>query len=275
MRDMIVTNRSRLAVSHTLTRTHRQALLIDEVDVFLSEKYYGGIYIPSVYLKDLSIKALLDSIWKNKTLKSLNSVQALSAYKICASKYSNWIFLFDEAIKDMLAALQSYQSSTYIVQNDRIIYVEGESTVDNVVRGYDTVWAYYQENEKGNISQKSLEENVGILINCATFSYAEMPHDFSYIGGVTGTLRTLAQTEKEILEKVYAINKTTFMPSVFGRSNRNYNSHNDVLAVEKSEYFMKFEEKLMLYVMQNVRFLCFSSLKKNYLNFMSLQIYLL
>jgi hypothetical protein len=239
VRDMIVTNKSTLAAADTSARIRPKVLLIDEVDVFLSDKYYGGMYIPSVYLKDPSIKALLDAIWQNKTFKSLNSVKALPAYQTCATQYSNWIFLFDEAIKDMLAALQSYESSTYIVQNDKIVYVEGESIVDNVVRGYDTIWAYYHENGKGNISQNSLEANVEIIINCGTFSYAEIPHDFAYIGGVTGTLKTLAKIEKQILEKVYVINKTTFMPSVFGSSNRTYNSRADVRVVKENEYFME------------------------------------
>jgi hypothetical protein len=239
VREMIANNQSTLTAVDTASRLRPKILLIDEVDVFLSDKYYGGVYIPSVYLKDPSIKALIDSIWQNKTLRSLNSVKALPAYQACATKYSHWIFLFDEAIKDMLAALQSYQSSTYIVQNDKIVYVVGESIVDNVVRGYDTVWAYYHENGKGNISTNSLEENVGILINCGTFSYAEIPHDFAYIGGVTGTLKTLAKKEKEILEKVYAISKNTFMPSVFGSSNRTFNPMNDVRVVKESEYFME------------------------------------
>ena len=65
----------------TSARMRPKVLLIDEVDVFLSDKYYGGVYIPSVYLKDDSIKALLDSIWENKTLRSLNSVKALPAYR--------------------------------------------------------------------------------------------------------------------------------------------------------------------------------------------------
>ncbi|CAF4842034.1 unnamed protein product, partial [Rotaria sp. Silwood2] len=108
----------------------------------------------------------------------------------------------------MLAALQSYQSSTYLVQDDKIVYVEGESIVDNVVRGYDTVWAYYYEHQKGNISQNSLDTNVGIIIHCGTFSYAEMPLDFGFIVGVTGTLKTLATTEKTILQEVYGVQKT-------------------------------------------------------------------
>ena len=239
VRDMILTNKSTLPKIDTSKRIRPKVLLIDEVDVFLSDKYYGGMYMPSVFLKDDAIKALLDSIWQNKHFKSLESIQALPAYKACATKFSNWMMLFDEAIKDMIAALQSYQSSTYLVQNDKIVYVDGESIVDNVVLGYDTVWAYYHENSKENICSTSLQENIGILINCGRFSYAEMPLDFAWIGGVTGTLKTLAPIEINILENVYAITKTTFIPSVFGSSNRTYNEQNDVRVVNESEYYME------------------------------------
>ncbi|CAF1234543.1 unnamed protein product, partial [Didymodactylos carnosus] len=153
-----------------------------------------------------------------KNLCTLNAAKALSVYQDCALRFSKWIFLFDEAIKDMVAALRSFRSSTYIVRNDRIVYVEGESIAENVVRGYDTIWAYYYENEKGKISPSSLEANVGIIINCGTFSYAEMPHEFRFITGVTGTLETLAKLEKDVLENVYYVHKKTIMPSVFGRN---------------------------------------------------------
>ncbi|CAF4020109.1 unnamed protein product [Rotaria sp. Silwood2] len=237
--DMIMNNKNAMDVIHMTACIRPKVLLIDEVDVFLSEKYYGGMYTSAVYLKDSSINTLLDTLWKNRNLRALNAVKVTPAYQACATRFSNWIFLFDEAIKDMLAALQSFQSSTYIIQNDKIVYVEGESIAENVVRGYDTIWAYYFENEKGFISQSSLETNVGIIINCGTFSYAEMPHEFAYITGVTGTLKTLAEPEKNILQKVYEIHKNTYMPSVFGKSNRNYNPTNDVEAVNKSEYFMR------------------------------------
>ncbi|CAF3045236.1 unnamed protein product [Rotaria sp. Silwood2] len=239
VRDMIMNNKNVIDVVQTTTRIRPKVLLIDEVDVFLSEKFYGGMYTPSVYLKDPAIKTLLDTLWQNRNVRTLNAVTSLPAYQACATRFSNWTFLFNEAIRDMLAALQSFQSSTYIVQNDKIVYVEGESIAENVVRGYDTIWAYYFENQKGLISQNSLETNVGIIINCGTFSYAEMPHEFAYITGVTGTLKTLAQPEQNILKKVYQISKNTYMPSVFGKSNRNYNSANDVETVKESEYFMR------------------------------------
>ncbi|CAF1002734.1 unnamed protein product [Adineta steineri] len=246
VRDMIATNQNTLAAIDTTARTRPKVLLIDEVDVFLSDKYYGGMYTPAVYLKDPSIKALLDAIWQNRTLRTLNSIKSLPAYKTCEAKYSNWIFLFNEAIKDMLSALQSYKSSTYIVQNDKIVYVDGESIVDNVVRGYDTVWAYYHENELGSISRNSLETNVGIIIHCGTFSYAEMPHDFAYIGGVSGTLKTLAQMEEKILKDVYNINQKAYMPSVYGNSNRTYEENDDVRVIPESEYFMEINGEIDL-----------------------------
>ncbi|CAF3697929.1 unnamed protein product [Rotaria sp. Silwood1] len=239
VRDMIINNKRAISVVGATVYLRPKVLLIDEVDVFLSEKFYGGTYTPSVYLRDSSIKNLLDTIWQNKTLRDLESVKVTSAYQTCAARFSNWTFLLDEAIKDMIAVLQSFLSSTHIVQNDKIVYVEGESIVDNVVRGYDTVWAYYQENGNGNISQSSLEANVGIIVNCGTFSYAEMPHEFAYITGVTGTLRTLVRTETDILRYVYNVQKYTFMPSVFGRSNRTYNPNNDVQVMNESEYFMR------------------------------------
>ena len=139
----------------------------------------------------------------------------------------------------MLAALQSFESSTYIVQNDRIVYIVGESIVENAVRGYDTIWAYYKEHAKSNITLASLEQNVGIIINCGAFSYAEMPLEYTYIAGVTGTLETLASPEKAILKDVYMVDKSTYMPSVFGMSNRNYNPRNDVHVVSKSEHYMR------------------------------------
>jgi hypothetical protein len=160
---------------------------------------------------------LLDNIWKNRTVQTLNEVKAMFEYQTCATKYSHWIFLFDEAIIDMLIALKSFQSSTYLVQNDKIVYVEGESITDNVLRGYNTIWAYYHKSEKGTISQSSLKDNVGIIMNCGTFSYAEIPHDFDYITGVTGTLRTLAEPEKDILRRVYAVHRNTYIPSIFGK----------------------------------------------------------
>ena len=246
VRNIIVTNQNRLAVIDVTKRIRPRVLLIDEVDVFLSDQFYGRMYKPIVILNEPPIKMLFDSIWQNKTLKTLNDIKALPAYESCAIQYSNWAFIFDEAIKDMLADLQSFKLSKYIVRNDKICYVQGESVVGNLFYEYNTMWAYYQEHEKGTITTDSLETNVGIIVDCGTFSYAEMPHDFAYIAGVTGTLRTLGRSEEEILKNVYAVHKKTMTPSVFGKSNRTYNPTTDVHVVEESKYFARIRAEVDL-----------------------------
>eukprot|EP00298_Acanthocystis_sp_HF-20_P018889 c22051_g1_i5.p1 GENE.c22051_g1_i5~~c22051_g1_i5.p1 ORF type:complete len:2308 (+),score=699.29 c22051_g1_i5:197-6925(+) len=243
VKEMIMNNVKDISPTRNSSTKKIKVLLIDEVDVFLSEKYYGGMYTPSVYLKDLLIKNLLDTLWKgyngDQTKWTTRLAKNTPAFQACITKFSNWTIIFDEAIKDMIYSLKSFTSSTYLVRSDKIMYVDGENVVDNVIRGYETVWAYHLEYGKGNITQSSLESNIGLIINCGSFSYAEMPHDFYYITGVTGTLKTLAESEKKILKTVYSIQHFTYMPSVFGRNNRNYDKSTDVVVENESEYFMR------------------------------------
>ena len=60
--QMIIENKSSLSPIIIKRGARPKVLLIDEVDVFLSEKYYGGLYLPYLYLKDPFIKNLLDEI---------------------------------------------------------------------------------------------------------------------------------------------------------------------------------------------------------------------
>jgi hypothetical protein len=55
-----------------------------------------------------------------------------------------------------------------------------------------------------------------VQVKCGYYSYAEIPKDFAMILGVTGTLKTLSDPEKDIVENEYKILKKTFTPSVFG-----------------------------------------------------------
>jgi hypothetical protein len=43
--------------------------LIDEVDVFFSEEFYGNIYAPLAKIKHSKIKELTDFLWSNKEKK--------------------------------------------------------------------------------------------------------------------------------------------------------------------------------------------------------------
>jgi hypothetical protein len=136
----------------------------------------------------------------------------------------------------MIIDLKTFESHDYIAKEDKIGYKEHDNIIFNARYGYKTLFAYYLENEKGKISSKSLIENTMITINCGSFSYAEIPREFTYIMGVTGTLKTLSEPEREVVEKEYKILKNTYAPSVFGANNLRFNDKRDILIENSHDY---------------------------------------
>ena len=43
-----------------------RVLLIDEVDVFFSESFYGQVFVPRATIKSPEITQLIEDIWENK-----------------------------------------------------------------------------------------------------------------------------------------------------------------------------------------------------------------
>ena len=72
--------------------------------------------------------------------------------------------------------------------------------------GYRTLFAYFYECEKGEITQYSRDINISLMINSGELSYAELPKKYKFCMGVTGTLSTLSEPEKDSLTNIYNIN---------------------------------------------------------------------
>ncbi|CAF4669347.1 unnamed protein product [Rotaria sp. Silwood1] len=213
-------------------------LLIDEVDVFFSRDFYGNVYIPSANLRDPTITSLINFIWsQRKSNLKLNQVEATAEYKACCHTFPTWEPLIREAVKDIIDDVHNFESYDYVVKEDKIGYIEQDNIVYNVVYSYKTLFAYYYEHEKGQISRKSLEEKISIRIKCGSFSYAEIPLQFKYIMGVTGTLETLSDPEKQIIQNVYKIGKNTYIPSMFGKKNLMFRIEDDIIIENSNDYF--------------------------------------
>ena len=101
--------------------------------------------------------------------------------------------------------------------NGYIGYQVGDGWITNARETYKTMFAYYYYNQdrSSGITDQRLKENKFIGINCAQFSYAEGPFNFSMILGVTGTLDTLTTEQKKIMKEVYLIDSNSFSPSVY------------------------------------------------------------
>ena len=236
--EKLICNSSQLTTMRKKGKnTRARILLIDEVDVFFSREFYGNIYTPSVSLQDPSITSLVNRIWTQRKSKlTLAQIKQTDEYRACCNRYSDWELLINEAIKDMLVDAQNFQSHDYIVKNDRIAYKEQDNIVYNAVYGYKTLFAYYCEHEKGHITKESLHANVRIRINCGSFSYTEIPYEFQYIIGVTGTLETLSDSEKNVIQNDYKIMKYTYIPSVFGENNLRFQPEDDIMIENNENY---------------------------------------
>ena len=225
----------------SLTTSHNEKrakiLLIDEIDVFFSREFFGSLYTPAASLRDPTINTLTDYIWANrKSRLNLQKLKITNEYKALCQKFPNWINLMNEAIKDMLSDVRNFESHHYVVAQEKIGYIEQDNIVFDVVYGYKTLFAYYFENENNRISAKSLEENITVEIKCGSFSYAEIPLQFQNIMGVTGTLKTLSDPEKKVIESVYKIKKNTFSPSVFGKNNLKFVEKDDIMIEIGDDY---------------------------------------
>ena len=222
-----------------------KVLLIDEVDIFFSKNFYGNVYTPSACIKDPIITALINYIWQQRKSKlTLKQIENTNEYQACLNRFPNWTELIIEAVKDLLFDVQNFQSHDYVVKQDRIGYVEQDNIAYNVTYGYKTLFAYYCEHERGNISRASLDQNIGITIKCGSFSYAEMPSKFAYIMGVTGTLEKLSEPEKRVIEDDYKIKKNTYMPSVFGDNKLQFIEKDDIKLENDADYFIKIAQEI-------------------------------
>ena len=153
----------------------------------------------------------------------------------------------------MLSDLKTYEKHDYVAKEDKIGYKEQDNVVFDTSFGYKTLFAYFFENEKGNVSKDSLNKNISVLIRLGSFSYAEVPFKFNSILGVTGTLKTLSEPEKEIIENIYNIKFKTFIPSCYGRNNLKFDPKEHVLIeTEQNHYKMIAQEISQRIVGQNM-----------------------
>ena len=76
----------------------------------------------------------------------------------------------------------------YLVKNNKIGYKIGDRYQFNAQQGYLTQFAYLREYQAKKVTEDAMKQNLGLLIKCGEFSYAETPKKFDIILGVTGTL---------------------------------------------------------------------------------------
>jgi len=233
------------STKHAPAPTTKRVLIIDEVDVFCSEAFFGGAYCPSLTVKNDEIAGLMRHIWSLRSsafdideLKRHRKYQAVLKSGILLPK-NEW--LLDRAVREMDKAARAYSPKMHDhdVRNGKIWYkVEGrDEYVDTVVYDYETNAEYLAEFEKGELTEQQMCEGLALHIRCGEFSFAKLPSLFKNILGVTGTLDAarLPPQMHDVLRGV-GIKHFTYCPSMFHDSKRDWQPSNQAyVQVAKNE----------------------------------------
>eukprot|EP00300_Choanocystis_sp_HF-7_P042751 c9453_g1_i2.p1 GENE.c9453_g1_i2~~c9453_g1_i2.p1 ORF type:complete len:802 (-),score=140.84 c9453_g1_i2:47-2452(-) len=196
-------------------------LLIDEIDVFVSEDFYGSSYDPVSLMEHPTISALMEYVWQHRGSKrhlKFSEIKKTNQFKECAAALNGCLKLVIHMVKRMCADVQTFQSHDYVISGNRIGYKSHGELTFSTISGFKTAFAYFQLREDKLLTQSALQEQMYFPIHCGSFSYAEIPRMYARVLGVTGTLDTLSAPENEILTNVYLVRKQSFIPSVYGES---------------------------------------------------------
>ncbi|CAL6025642.1 Helicase-related_protein [Hexamita inflata] len=239
--DCILKNKLDAKKNNKMPR--QKVLMIDEVDVFFNESFYGSSYTPMARVQNPEIKALIDYIWQNKNDMNLlrkNTILKTQEYLNCEKSLKGWEELLKQALINMLADIEQFKDQQYIVHEGLIGYKDQDTISTKIFYGYKTLFAYYKEVEKQNISNEELQKRICLYFNCGSFSYAEIPKQYTYIIGVTGTLDTVSKPEIQLLTDEYNIKKFSYLPSVYGTNQLNFakDSSDFVKIVGQIEFFI-------------------------------------
>jgi len=165
----------------TVIDPRRKLLLVDEVDVFLSKEFFGKPYAVQGQVQDPSVNQLIALIWSQRASSALsyNSIKSSTQFVQCCKVLPE--FFVTTAVLEMLQHLHKFEDTPYVVDADRIGYVQQDSIAFNRVEGYKTLWCYYKECDKGNVTPKARDEFAALLLRCGLFSYAEIPKSYASI----------------------------------------------------------------------------------------------
>ncbi|CAL6025802.1 Helicase-related_protein [Hexamita inflata] len=224
-------------------------LMIDEVDVFFNEDFYGSSYNPITTIQNKEIIELFDYIWVNRNQSQLldnNQIQNTQQYKNVVNSLKGWEDLVREAVVDILSDIVHFKTHKYIVHNGLIGYKCQDNISTSTYYGYRTLFAYYQEVENQKIKTTELQIRKTINFSCGNFSYAEIPKNYKHIIGVTGTLDTISQPEMKLLTDEYNIKKFSYLPSVYGTNQLEFaqDSSKFVQIVDDKEYYKSISNEI-------------------------------
>ena len=257
VRDMARTCVSGLdIVTPPRAKKRTKVLLIDEVDVFFSEDFYGKTFNPVTRFRTPQTDEIQRFIWDNRTRLSLpgtslpDLVKALPAYAVLIAQYPQLQQLIDADTSQMVADMQLVRRGKmkkYVVVGGTIGYKSHDSVSTTASYSYQTMFAHMKENTAE--TPMDVEGALGIKLACGRFSFAEMaktPSPYTLILGVTGTLDCLTDFQQSIIKDDYLVKSRGMAPSIYGESRLSFRKEEDIyIESDYDLYARKVQEEIM------------------------------
>ena len=226
--------------------------LIDEVDEFCSKLFLGKTYTPTSIILDEDFFDIVALVWNRRHSNyklSLYDIKKESAYNALISKYPNITFIFDLQIQELLNDVRNFDDpelpeSYFDVSASKIGYKHHDEIDYGIYLKHKTTFQYFDKFERQQISKAVLKKRIGFYICCGRFSFAEIPKQYNYLLGLTGTLN-LHPTQIQIVKNQYKINTFTKMPSMYGESELKFDSRDDLSMLSNlDEYYKKLQTEI-------------------------------
>ncbi|EDS32477.1 conserved hypothetical protein [Culex quinquefasciatus] len=256
----------------------KKVLLIDEVDVFFTEKFYGKSYSQVICPKLPGLTLIQDKIWdlimkgnwsagfikrKIKEFEGYSDHPEMKKLVEFINQPACYTLL--EAAGEDLEEKTYTNKSLYITHLDKMI----STALDVNQRVVDDPFLNrFRLNPDGNITCRTSlgkycdrtkagyynafiylkltrgcsnpeSDNYGyMMLDTGSISYAKLPENYPLILGVTGTLTTLNEYEQKAVKEHYQILNSSVMPSFFGGSNLKFNKFSNFACYETENDWM-------------------------------------
>jgi hypothetical protein len=214
---------------------HKNVLLIDEVDIFFGQHYYGQRTHPICTVDSKSAEQILRFIWDNrcrmisgKWSSIVNSIMGEQCVKDFIKEFPKMKDLLRNEIHQMLRSIQEFppdqRTSHKCISANNMIGYEDPITgciSYKTLHSYSTLFAYfhYQQNIFKGTSEYiqpdvKFHHELGVTVHCGGLLFSELPNYYDLKLGITGTLKCLSPYERGILAR-YNFESETYLPSLF------------------------------------------------------------
>ena len=232
--------------------TSPRICLIDEVDEFCSKLFLGRTYTPISVVQDDDFFEIIQLIWNHR--HNSNSLTVLdihkeNSYKKLIKRYPDMVFIFNLQIQELLNDVNNFDDPElpefhFNSATNKIGYKHHDEIDYDIYLKHKTTFRYFDQLERQLISNAILKSRVGFYICCGRFSFAQIPSNYVYLLGLTGTLN-LHETQIQVVNNRFKIKNFTKMPSMYGESQLKFDKRDDLcISSDLDEYYLKLQTEI-------------------------------